>query len=337
MNDVARRLFAPVAPSAGGATRIATVDPRFGVLLVVLTLAPALVIAALFLQAFSADGSPQRPFTDALTYLAAGDRLNIGHDLYRLRPGDLPVDLYPELFPVPMVGPPTMGVIARPFAALDFGLALWVASSWAALLGSAAYLVLRVGLLAVVACIALSLSIGEQLAAGNVASFFPLLLILAWRTRGSVIAGIAIGLMASAKLAPIALGGWLLGTRDSRAILSLAGTLIAMAIAVVLFAGWGNVLDYGRVASTVTPSDWSISSWVGVSWASYVVLVGGSLLAIGTARWPRISFGVGILAMTFGTPALYWSGLVALLGVLAPLTDSDSFARYRFLPTRSAT
>ncbi|MFP5341759.1 MAG: glycosyltransferase family 87 protein [Candidatus Limnocylindria bacterium] len=312
-------------------------DPRFGALLVALTIAPALVIAVLFLQAFSADGSPQRPFTDALTYLAAGDRLNLGHDLYRLRPGDLPVDLYPALFPAPMVGPPTMGVIARPFAAVDVGLALWVASSWAALLGAVAYLVVRVGLLAVAVCIALSMSIGEQLAAGNVASFFPLLLIVAWRRRGTAAGGVAVGLMAGAKLAPIALAGWLLGTRDGRGIVGLTATLVALAVGVVLFAGWENVVDYGRVASIVSPSEWSVSSAVGVSWASYVVLVGGSLLAIGTARWPRVSFGVGILAMTFGTPALYWSGLVALLGVLAPLTDSDVFARYRFLPTRSTT
>ena len=307
----------------------------FRVALVILAIVPSLVIAALFLQAFSAPGSPQRPFTDAWTYLAAGDRLNLGHDLYRLRPGDLPVDLYPSLFPVPMVGPPIMGVIARPIAAIDVGLAIWVVACWSALLGTMACLVDRVGLPAVVVCILLSLSIGEQLAAGNVASFFPLLLLVAWKTRDGPVAGIAIGLMAAAKLAPIGLAGWLVGLRNWRAVAALAVTLGAVGIACLVFAGWANTIDYLRVLSTVGPSTFSVSSALGVSWASYAVLVGGSLLSIATARLPRLSFIVGVLAMTFGTPALYWSGFAALLGVRAPFTDSAAFARFRMLPGRS--
>jgi len=303
--------------------------------LVVLAILPSLYAAYLALDLLGAPGSPLRPFTDAMTYLAAGDRLNLGHDLYRLRPGDLPVDLYPELFPVPMVGPPIMGVIFRPLAAIDVGLAIWVIACWAAILGTIAYLVDKVGILAVVVCIALSLSIGEQLAAGNVASFFPLLLLVAWRTRERAIPGMAIGLMAAAKLAPLAMAGWLIGARNWRALVALAVTLVAAGLACLVFAGWENTIDYLRVLATVSPSTFSISSALGVSWASYAVLVGGSLLAIAVARWPRISFIVGILAMTFGTPALYGSGFVALLGVLVPLTDSAAFARFKMLPRRS--
>jgi hypothetical protein len=303
--------------------------------LIVIALAPSLIIAGIFLQAFGRPDSPQRPFTDAWTYLAAGDRLNLGHDLYRLRPGDLPVDLYPELFPVPMVGPPIMGVIARPLAAIDIGLTIWVMACWSAILGTMAYLVDKVGVLAVIVCIALSLSIGEQLAAGNVASFFPLLLLVAWKTRERTTPGVAIGLMAAAKLAPIAMAGWLVGARNWRALLALVVTLAVAGLACLLFAGVANTFDYLRVLSTVGPSTFSVSSALGVSWASYAVLVGGSLLAFATARWPRISFIVGVLAMTFGTPALYWSGFVALLGVLVPLTDSAAFERFKMLPRRS--
>jgi hypothetical protein len=307
----------------------------FRLALIAIALAPSLIVAALFLQAFSRLDSPQRPFTDAWTYLAAGDRLNLGHDLYRLRPGDLPVDLYPELFPVPMVGPPIMGVIARPLAAIEIGLAIWVIACWAAILGTMAYLVDKVGILAVVVCIVLSLSIGEQVAAANVASFFPLLLLVAWRTRERATPGVAVGLMAAAKLAPIAMAGWLIGARNWRALAALVVTLAAAGVACLLFAGFVNTFDYLRVLSTVGPSTFSVSRALGVSWASYAVLVGGSVLAIATARWPRISFCVGVLAMTFGTPALYWSGFVALLGVLAPLTDSAAFARFKMLPRRS--
>lgn len=307
----------------------------FHVGLVILTLLPSLGIAVIYLQVLGTEESPQRPFTDALTYLAAGDRLNLGHDLYRHRPDDLPVDLYPALFPVPMVGPPTMGVLARPLAAFDLGLLVWMTGCWAALLGAVTYLVVRVGYIAIAASIMLALPIAEHLAAGNAAAFLPLLLIIAWVERRRTVAGIAIGLMAGAKLAPIALAGWLIGTRDRRALLALAATLAVIGLLVVLFAGWANVFDYLRVMTTVSPSVWSISTLLGIPWASYVVLVGGSLLAIATARWPRFSFCVGVLAMTFGNPALYMSSLVTLLGLLAPLIDSEVFARYRLGRARS--
>ena len=41
-----------------------------------------------------------------MTYRAAGDRLNIGHDLYRLVPGDLPVLTIPGLYSAPLLSPP---------------------------------------------------------------------------------------------------------------------------------------------------------------------------------------------------------------------------------------
>jgi hypothetical protein len=307
----------------------------FRVSLIVLTLIPSIYVASQFFAAFNSPISLQRPFTDALTYLAAGDRLNLGHDLYRLRPGDMPVDLYPALFPVPMVGPPLMGVIFRPLAAIDIGLLIWVAACWTALVGAVAYLVDRVGLLAIVVCMAMCLPIGEQLAAANVASFFPALLIVSWNARASHVPGIAIGLMAGAKLAPIALAGWLLGSRNWPALVALAITLSTVAIACLVLAGPANVLDYQRVMATVDVSARSVSGVLGVSWASYAVLIGGTAISVGTARWPVVSFIAGIFAMTLGTPALYVSGMVALLGVLAPIADTPSLYRYRMLPGRN--
>ena len=64
---------------------------------------------------------------DSFTYLAAGERLNAGHFLYALLPGDRPVDMHPPLWTVPFLSPPPMGVLMRPFALMpgDTGAYAW--------------------------------------------------------------------------------------------------------------------------------------------------------------------------------------------------------------------
>ena len=53
---------------------------------------------------------------DAFTYLSAGERLNAGHLLYALSPGDRPVGLHPPFWTVPLVSPPPIAVVFRLFA-----------------------------------------------------------------------------------------------------------------------------------------------------------------------------------------------------------------------------
>ncbi len=73
----------------------------------------------------------------------------------------------------PLLSPPPIAVIWRPIVLLPFGFAAWMVACWLAVLGTTFYLVYRTGLPgALVACI-LAPAIGEQLAAGNVAAFFP--------------------------------------------------------------------------------------------------------------------------------------------------------------------
>jgi hypothetical protein len=72
---------------------------------------------------------------DAFTYLAAGERLNAGHMLYALSPGDRPVDLNPPYWTVPLLSPPPIAVLFRAFAALppDTGAYAWWALQLVAL------------------------------------------------------------------------------------------------------------------------------------------------------------------------------------------------------------
>lgn len=264
-------------------------------------------------------GLPQ--FPDAITYLAAGERLNSGHDLYMLGPGDRPVSINSRISPAALLSPPTIAVLWRPIAFLPFGFALWVAAAWAALLGTAFYLVYRSGLRGAVLAAALSPAIGEQLAVCNVAAFFPLLLTLAWRWRGTAASGAIVGLMASIKLAPGAMGGWLVGVRAWRAVAATAMVLLAAILICIIGAGPSSIPKYIEVARSIGPSEYSLSGLTGIGWLTPAVLIGGTLCAIALGRWPAWSFIVAVTASVLGTPALYVSGLVTLLATLAPAAD----------------
>jgi len=260
------------------------------------------------------------PFTDANTYLAAGERLNEGHALYELQPGDRRVLLVGD-YPVPLFSPPPVAAIWRPLAALPFGFSLWVAAAWAALLGTVAYLVMKIGLRAAVLAAALSFPIGEQLVAANLTAFFPGLLVLTWRYRHDSRAGAIIGVMGALKLAPAVMAGWFLGAQRSRGVAwVMAGAIIVAAIGGI-GAGITNTIRYAEIVGTIPMSGLSLSGQTGIGWLSPATLVAGTAIAGFLWRWPRLSFVVGVVALVAGSPALYASTLTLLLAILAPLVQ----------------
>ena len=121
------------------------------------------------------------PFTDSITYLAAGERLNAGHDLYRLGPGDRPVLIVSDTFTAPLVSPPVIAVLWRPLAALPVGQAIWIAACWIVLLATVVYVVAKARWIGIGLTLILATPIADQLAVANAAAFFPALLILGWR------------------------------------------------------------------------------------------------------------------------------------------------------------
>lgn len=258
------------------------------------------------------------PFNDANTYLAAGERLNEGRALYELQPGDRPVLLLGD-YPVPLYSPPPVAAIWRPLAALPFGFPLWVAAAWVALLGTVAYLVMKIGLRAAVLAAALSFPIGEQLVAANMTAFFPGLLVLAWSYRDDPRAGALIGTMSALKLAPAVMGGWFVGAQRLRGLAwIIAGGVVVAAIGAI-GAGITNTVRYVEIAGTIPMSALSLSGQTGIGSLSPAMLVAGAALAAILRGWPRLSFAVGVVALVAGSPALYFSTLTLLLGVLVPL------------------
>ena len=290
---------------------------------VTLALVPCLLglfIAAEYLSFMTSPQTLASPFADAWTYQAAGERLNAGHDLYRLVPGDRPVLEVPGLH-APLLSPPPIAVVWRPIAWLPFGFDAWVIACWMAVLGTTFFLVMRTGIRGAIVASLLAPAIGEQLAACNVAAFFPLLMVVAWKARQSELGGVSVGVMAAVKLTPASLVGWLVGGRFWRALVGFVIAVSVILIVTILGAGIGSFSAYLDVARTTSPSTSSLSGLTGIGWLSPAFLVAGTLLAAALGRWPRISFVVGVVVAVVGTPALYLSGLVTLLATLAPFSD----------------
>lgn len=300
--------------------------PQSARLRVVVALVPCLLglfIAGLYLAYMQTGQSLAKPFQDALWYQAAAVRLNLGHTLYHLGPGDPPV-LFVQGVTAPLLSPPPIAVIWRPIVLLPFGFAAWMVACWLAVLGTTFYLVYRTGLPGALVATILAPAIGEQLAAGNVAAFFPLLMVMAWKLRDRELAGLAVGFMAVTKLSPASLGGWLLGTRRWRAVVAAALTVAVILAISVIGAGWSSFTDYLDVARTTAPSTASLSGLTGIGWLSEGVLVVGTVVALLLGRWPRWAFILAVVVSIIGTPSLYLSGWVALLAVLAPFCDGPA-------------
>jgi hypothetical protein len=316
-------IAADVRAAFGRANR--PVPPRTRLLLNATLLALAIGIPLVWTNenfaVYDEPGNLMDPFTDATTYLAAGERLNAGHDLYRLAPGDRPVLTIPGLYSSPLLSPPPIAVLWRPLAAIDWGFAAWVAAAWVALLGTVIYLCVRTGLWGILAAIVLSHAIGEQLAVANANAFMPALYVLTWRFRDHPWIGGAIAAAASIKLAPLAMAGWLVGTGRWRALVFMLVAGGVIGLVAILGAGAASFSEYLGTLRGTAATDLSLSGMSGLPWASYVVLVGGFGLSIvlGRRGYPTASWSVALVASVVGTPALYASGLVSLLALTAPL------------------
>jgi hypothetical protein len=114
-----------------------------------------------------------QPFSDANTYLAAAERLNAGHALYSLVPGDRVVALEPQLSGSPLFSPPPIAVLWRPIAFVPAGFVLWNLAAAVAVLGAAFYVGFRCGPAGLILSFVLIKPMAEEIALGNVAAFFP--------------------------------------------------------------------------------------------------------------------------------------------------------------------
>ena len=272
---------------------------------------------------------------DAFTYLAAGERLNAGHLLYALSPGDRPVDLNPPYWTVPLLSPPPIAVIFRAFAAMppDTGAYAWWALQLVALVTSLVMLGRRKPLLTAGAMLLLLIPTVYEIGVGNLNSMVLLGLILTWRwaTRGpQPAAGVVAAILTVVKLTPAALGWWLIVTRNWRAVgAAIVTGVIALGIS-VLGAGLDTHLEYLRILrdpGSMSPSALSLAGmavYVGVpasvaNLLPTLAIVVGLIAILLLRNRPAWSFGVTVLVMIYGSPAVSINWYVLLYALIAPL------------------
>ena len=272
---------------------------------------------------------------DTLTYLAAGERLNAGHPLYALSPGDRPVVLYPPYWTVPLVSPPPIAVLWRPLAALpnELGVWVWWVAQVVALGASLVMLARRIPLATAVAMLVLTIPMVDEIGMGNVNAFLVLGLILSWRFGRSdrePVAGVIAALMTAIKLTPGIVGWWLVVTGRRRAVVAAVLTAAGVLLISVLGAGISEHERYLRVLldrSSVANSPGSltgIARSLGIPDTVANVLP-TAVAGIGVAgvlllrRRPALSYLVAVLTMVFGSPAVAFNTYVLLLAALAPV------------------
>ena len=295
-------------------------------------LAIALALAIVFIAYLASDVvlSP----TDAYVYLAAGERLNAGHDLYAISSGDRVIGLNPPFWTVPTLSPPLLGVLWRPLAALGVsGMFVGWALAGVAYLFTLTVLVRSAPLAGVVTVAILAPFIGVQVGLGNVNGFLALGMLGLWvfRDRPWVIGGV-LALMVSVKVTPVILGLWFIATGRYRALAATIAWMVVLALVSLAGAGLDAHIEYVGVMTHTVSEGTSATSVAGALRAlgmdpgmarlgPWILLSVGSGLVILLRSRPAWSFVIAVVLAVAGSPAFqpYW--LAMMVVVLAPLVD----------------
>ena len=117
---------------------------------------------------------------DAFTYLAAGERLNAGHPLYAISPGDRPIGVVPPYWTVPLLTPPIIGVVWRLPAALlgELAVGIWWLLHIASVTTAFVLVARRRPIVASAALLLLAFPFAYELSVANLNGFILLGLVL---------------------------------------------------------------------------------------------------------------------------------------------------------------
>lgn len=271
---------------------------------------------------------------DALVYLAGGERLNAGHLLYALSPGDRIVGIKPPFWTVPILSPPFMAVLFRPLALLppDLGAYAWWLATMSAIATTLAVLVRRVPILTSIAVLVLGVPLAYEIGVGNVNAFLLAGTIAIWflATHGhGRIAGVIAAFLVMVKIWPIALVLWLVVQRRWDSVQAGLVTAVVLGAVSILGAGLAAHLSYLQVIRDTTSAGTSdlslagIARYLGVSpgiavFLPWVVFVGSCALAWLLRARPALSYLCAVVAMTLGSSVVNINTYALLLAGLAP-------------------
>jgi hypothetical protein len=272
---------------------------------------------------------------DSFTYLASGERLNAGHALYALSPGDRPVGFEPPFFTVPLLSPPPIAVLFRPLAALpnELGVYIWWIATIVALAAVILWMLRERPILVGLAVLLLSIPIVYQVGVGNLNGLIVAGIVLGWwllTRRREVAAGAVFALMTAFKITPGVFLWWLLTQRRWSAVKAFVATGLLVLVVSVLGAGIPAHLEYlGIMRQTASAGTTYLSlagaaRFVGIPEAianvlpTLALVVGAALIWLLRDR-PGAAYVVAVLTMIAGSPVVQITWFTILLAALAPL------------------
>jgi hypothetical protein len=255
--------------------------------------------------------------SDPWNYIAAGERLNAGHDLYALQPGDREISLRPPYWSVPLVAPPPIAVVWRPLALLgDEAMVIWGLACLVAVVASVIYLLGR-GRLAGLALLAMPLTMTAI--SGNFSALMLPMLIGLWAYRDRpVVAGSLIAGAVMVKLTPAVFVGWLILTGRWRAAAVTVGVCVAITLVALVGAGPDSLADWIRSVPSSAPSPLAIATQTGLPTTVIAGLLGLPILV--SLRSDIWGFRFAVVAAALATPALYFQAIAVLAAALVPRT-----------------
>jgi hypothetical protein len=271
---------------------------------------------------------------DSFTYLASGERLNAGHPLYALSPGDRPVGFEPPFFTVPLLSPPPIAVLFRPLAAMpnELGVYVWWIATIVVLAAVVIWLLRKRPVLVGFAVLVLSIPIVYQIGVGNLNGLIVAGIVAGWwllTRRRDAAAGAVFALMTAFKITPGVFLWWLITQRRWGAIPSFVVTGLLVLVVSVLGAGIQAHLEYlgimrqTAVAGTTYLSLAGAARYVGVpieiaNLLPTAALVVGALLMWVLRDRPGAAYAVAVVTMVAGSPVVQITWFTILLGALAP-------------------
>jgi len=234
-----------------------------------------------------------RLLPDGFTYYAAALRLNVGHLLYRLSPGDLPIYLHPPYWSVPLLSPPFMAVIWRPLAVLPYDTAAWI---WLGLMTVAmAWAAYQIFVPSPLAVAAAAPGLGYLLGSGNIHGFMFAGLVTLWLWRGRTWPAALLGIVTAAKIMPVVFVPWLLSERHRRPIIAFVVAALACSLIGVVGAGLAATRQYPDIMLTSAPQAVSLSYLTKIRWLSPVLTVVGMIATL--LLRGRRSYQMAVLTM----------------------------------------
>jgi hypothetical protein len=283
--------------------------------------------------------APEVPGSDAWNYLAAGERLNAGHPLYAISPGDRPIVMLPPYWTVPLLAPPPIAVAWRPLALLgNPAMTVWAVAGLAATIVTTAWLLARGGLIVAAIVAVLSPALALQSLSGNVNGLLFGGLVIAWLCRSRpAIVGSLLAAAIAIKLTPVLLVIWLVAARRWRAVAMTVTALVVIGVVSLLGAGLGAHLDWLASVPHAQPVPTAIASLVGLPSSIVIVILAAVVIAVALRGDERLTFSVAVICAALASPALYLGTLGIAAAAAAPWIRRDGGALSEWRRRRTAS